>query len=158
MSSSAQRLATALAGGLLACFVPQLSAQDKPQTPAPRVVIVSPSVPKDSRGETVYTIRGEDQADQPAVPGTLVDPVLLGMPALKYPKALKKAHRDADVEVLCVITANGDVIDAMVKQPADEDASKSALDAARRARFKPATLDGKPVALRTRIVVHFNTI
>jgi TonB family protein len=118
-------------------------------------VIISSSTPKDSRGETVYEARGKDDADQPAVAGTLLPPVALSQPAPKYPKSMKKARETADVTIRGVLSAAGDVIDATVSESSNPEASASALEAVSRYRFKPATLDGKPVAVRVRFVVRF---
>jgi TonB family protein len=117
--------------------------------------IVSPSHPQDSRGETVYEIQGESQKDQPLVPGELTHPVPVKMRDSKYPKSMKKAKSAADVAILCTVTANGDVVDESIESSSDTDASASALAAVQQYRFKPATLDGRPVASLLRIVVKF---
>jgi protein TonB len=79
------------------------------------------------------------------------------MPDPKYPKSLKKVREDADLTVEGVISENGDYIDAKVIDQINPngDIQKSALEAVARYKFKPATLDGKPVAVLTRVVIHF---
>ena len=119
------------------------------------LAIVSPTHPKDSRGEVVYETQGETQKDQPVVPGLFVNPSPLSTPSPKYPKALKKAHSVADVTVVMVITPDGDVLDATVVDSSDQDSSSSAVDAVMKYRFKPATLDGKPVASLAKVVCKF---
>jgi TonB family protein len=120
-------------------------------------IILSPTRPKDSRGEAVYQGRGPTQQDQPAVSGVFVQASPIKLPDPKYPKSLKKARADADVTVEGVISESGDYIDVTVTDPVgpDPEIEKSALDAVARYKFKPATLDGKPIALLTRVVIHF---
>lgn len=117
--------------------------------------ILSPTHPKDSLGDPVYETRGEKDKDEPAVAGVFVSPVAISLPEPKYPKALRKTKSTADVTVLMVITPAGEVIDPEVTGTTDQDASSAALDAVRKYRFKPATLDGKPVASLAKVVVYF---
>ena len=119
--------------------------------------IVSPTHPKDSRGETVYESQGSTHKDQPVVPGVLVQPSAIKLPDPKYPKSLRKARADADVTVVGVVTESGDCIDATVTDPVDPnlEIKKSALDAVEQYKFKPATLDGKPVAVLVRLIIRF---
>lgn len=136
-------------------FAPQGPAPEIRLDPAPRVVIVSPSHPKDSRGEVVYETQGVDQKNQPVVSGTYIDPSPIRLPEPKYPKSMKKAKSTADVTVLCVVTPVGDTIDAKVTGSSNDEASASALEAVSKYRFKPGTLDGKPVASLMQVIVHF---
>jgi protein TonB len=119
--------------------------------------IVSPTRPKDSRGETVYEGRRHPQKDQQVVSGIFVQASPIKMPDPKYPKSLKKVREDADLTVEGVVSENGDYIDAKVIDQINPngDIQKSALEAVARYKFKPATLDGKPVAVLTRVVIHF---
>ncbi len=86
--------------------------------------IVSPSRPKDTRGETVYETQGPDQMDQTVVAGTLIQPVPIKLPNPKFPKSLKKSHADADVTVEGVIARDGDLIDASVSSTSGNDAQR----------------------------------
>jgi len=118
-------------------------------------IIVSVSNPKDSRGELVYEIQGEEQKDQPVVAGTFVQPSPTKLPQPKYPKSHKKERTSGNITVEGVVAQNGEFIDAKVVEGADPDFSQRALDAVARYEFRPATLDGKPVAILTRVVVSF---
>ena len=118
-------------------------------------IIVSVSRPTDSRGEIVYEERGATQKDQPVVAGGVVQPVPIKLPDPKYPKSRKKEHASGDITIWGVVAQNGEFIDAKVADGYDPDFSKNALDAVARYRFKPATLDGKPVAELIRVVVSF---
>jgi protein TonB len=117
--------------------------------------IISPTHPKDSRGEVVYETQGESQKDQPVVPGVLTQPSPVRTPPPKYPKSLKKAHAAGDVTVSVVITQDGDVIDATVLDSPNPESSSFALNTIKKYRFKPATLDGKPVAMLAKFVIDF---
>ena len=122
------------------------------------VAIVCPKHPKDSRGEVVYMPQGKDEMDQPVVPGVLLPPApIKRIPSPKYPKALRKSRSTVEVTVTFVITPDGDAIDLEVTDSTDQDASSASLDAVRKYRFKPATLDGKPVATFAKTVIRFHT-
>ena len=124
------------------------SSDDKP-------LIKSQSHPTDSLGETVYEGQGVAQRDQPVVSGVFVKPSPVNLPSPKYPKSLKKNRSDADVTVEGIISQNGDFIDATVVDAVAPEIAKAALDGVARYKFQPATLDGKPIALQARVVMHF---
>jgi hypothetical protein len=125
---------------------------DNPTADSP--AIVSPSHPKDSLGERVYEIQGKSQRNIPVVPGVFVLPVMLKkVPDVHIVKRLKKDQR-TDFDVLGVIDWNGDVIDATFPDSANPDLVKSVLHAVAAAKFRPATLDGQPVAVLLEVAVH----
>jgi hypothetical protein len=117
--------------------------------------IVSVSHPSDSRGEIVYETQGAAQKDQPVVVGTFAQPMPIKLPQPKYPKSRKKELASANITVEGIIAQNGEFIDGRVVEDADPEFSQSALDAVGHYRFRPATLDGKPVAVLARVVVSF---
>lgn len=117
-----------------------------------RQTIVCPAHPKDSRGETVYKLRGPTE-NQPEVPGTFVEPKPVAVPAPQYEPASNRPTIPLHVTVEGVVTQNGDFIDATVPDDVDPEVSKSVMDSLPQAHFKPATLDGKPVAAFTRVDV-----
>jgi TonB family protein len=124
-------------------------------SPPSKRAIVSPTVPRDSRGETVYETQGDGQRDLPVIEGVLLLPAGIKLPEPKYPKSLRKSHSSADVTVEGVVTPTGDFIDAKVVDQSDPEASANALAAVSQYKFKPATLDGKPIAMLLRVVVGF---
>jgi TonB family protein len=151
-----REISLALLCCLFVSFGPVQESVALQSTPNSGRLIVSTTRPKDSRGETVYEGRGSAQ-NQPAVSGVFVQPSPIKLPDPKYPKSLKKAHADLDVTVEGVTSESGDYIDATIISPIeiDPEIERSALDAVSRYKFKPATLDGKPIALLTRVVIHF---
>ncbi len=119
--------------------------KDKP------VVIVSPTHAKDSRGETVYKIQGDNEKSQPAIPGAFVPPKVLNLPAPQYTPGSNAPTVTLHVAVDGVVTPSGDFIDATVLDTMDNEVVKAVTDSLPQAHFKAATLDGKPIALETRI-------
>jgi hypothetical protein len=124
---------------------------------AAKPVIVSPSRPTDSRHEVVYAQQGKDEKDAPVVAGLLVQPETLKAPPPKFPRSLRGTGSILEVNVEGVVAPAGDFIDAKIKDAVSPDVEKSVLDAVSHYRFRPATLDGKPVAVLTAIVVHFQS-
>ena len=120
-----------------------------------KLVIVSVEHSVDSLGETVYAIQGEDERNVPVVPGVLIYPRPLKTRKPKFSKALKKKQFSGDVSVLAVITATGDVVDVEGSATDNPEATACAIEAVKGYRFAPPTLDGKPVAIRLKVVVNF---
>lgn len=129
--------------------VPLFSAKhkEKPQ------VILDTAHPKDSRGETVYKVRGPADKDQPVVPGVLILPTVVDTPAPRYTPSSQQASVPLHVGVDGVVTENGDFIDATVSQDNGADLAKLVQDSLPHAHFKPATLNGKPIALTSHMDV-----
>jgi TonB family protein len=144
---------TAILSSLLLTLTTTIFAQTGSESL--KKVIVSPTVPRDSRGETVYETQGDQQREIPVVHGVLLPPAAVKLPEPKYPKSLKKSHSSTEIIVEGVITSTGDFIDAKVVGHSDPEASANALAAVTQYKFRPATLDGLPVALLTRVVVAF---
>jgi hypothetical protein len=140
----------------LASMNVRVEAKDriKVESMGAKPAIVSPTHPKDSRGEVVYESQGPAQKDVPVVPGVLLDPK--PVKTVKYSKAMQKAKFAGDVTVRGVITASGDVVDLETVGDADEEAADAAKEAVSQYRFGPARLDGKAVALLFKVEVHFS--
>ncbi|WP_263410981.1 energy transducer TonB [Terriglobus tenax] len=55
-----------------------------------------------------------------------------------------------------VVTESGDFIDLNIRTtPLADDIRKSALDSLNTYRFQPATLDGKPIAVRLNVMIQY---
>jgi hypothetical protein len=105
-------------------------------------IILSPDYPTDSRGEIVYEEQGETQRAIPVVKGALI-----------HPKILKKVRvalfwpRHSKLLLIGVVTPAGDMIDIKVlKDDGDPMFGERCASAMGRWSFKPAILDGKPIA------------
>ncbi len=90
------------------------------------------------------------------MPGVLTPPKLISGPKPRFTRELKRKRLNCDVSVSGVVTATGVIIDLQANRDADADAAISALEAVRAYRLTPATLDGKPVAMSIKVVVHFD--
>lgn len=137
------RLALGLAVTSIA--VTSLHAADAPKKIT--AVVLSASHPKDSQGEAVYADQGPTDSASAVVTGAFVRPE-----ALSQYKSMLGEHTQfnfgGQVEVEGVVTASGDVIDVqLVKGDPNSTLAKKALAALSQSKFKPATLDGKPVAM-----------
>lgn len=63
----------------------------------------------------------------------------------KYPDTLTKRDGEAEVTVTADIDTNGRTVNCRVVASSNPEASKSSLEYCQRARYSPATLNGKPV-------------
>ena len=126
-----------------------------PQTESQKPTIVSPKHPTDSLGETVYEQQGKEDKDQPIVPGVLVPPRPIKEGKPKYSKALKKEKYAGTITLYGAVTGTGEAIDLEATPGDDGEAIACAMQAVRQYRFAAATLDGKPVATRLRVIVEF---
>jgi hypothetical protein len=122
-------------------------------------VVVSQTLPKDSLGEIVYDEQDASQPDTPVVPGILVHPEILKVVKPKFPMSARLHHRKINLLIEGVVTANGDVIDVRVlRDDGVPDLAENCAQAFRHSKFKPATLDGKPVAVILQVPFYFNVI
>jgi len=140
---------------LLFLSIAGLIGQQPPSQQTAKPAIVSSDVPVDSLGETVYAHQGKEDKDKPIVPGVLTDPEPVKQVRPKLTKELKRRRFEGEITVLGVVAATGMAIDLKGQDGEDADATASALDAVRQYRFKPATLDGRPVAVRLKVIVNF---
>jgi len=92
------------------------------------------------------------------LPGTGgVEPVARGLPTYDYPPAARGSGRRARVRVALLVSENGRVLDTLLaeRDPSGLGFNEIALDAARKARFQPATRDGLPGRMWTELVFDF---
>ena len=89
------------------------------------------------------------------VDGDITDPKKISAPPPQYPEDCR-AERVMGLVVLdTVIDATGTVVDVSVERSPDNRLSEAAMDAIRSWVFEPATLEGKPVAVRYVLTVNF---
>jgi protein TonB len=118
-------------------------------------MIVSPTTPKDSRGETVYEQQGEGEKSIPLVSGVYLSPVPIKIPIPKYPKSLRRTFSDKDVKLSAVISQGGDLIDVELPHGLEADVQSALVKVIPQYRFHPAMRDGQPIAVRVEIVTNF---
>ena len=122
------------------------------QTPAPQPAAPTPQPAAPASTEPAPVRRGDL-----VTPGAGVSrPVFVAMPNPRYPEIAKRTNRQATVVVPILVDENGAVI--QVKPPAQKAGfgfDDAALDAARRATFRPATKNGVPVKMWMELSVQF---
>ncbi|HEY5238811.1 MAG TPA: TonB family protein [Rhizomicrobium sp.] len=73
-----------------------------------------------------------------------------------YPVSAKRVHEKGIVQLMYLVTKEGAVADTVVVKSSDfADLDAAALQAAKTWRYIPATIDGKPVAVRERAYIDF---
>jgi eukaryotic-like serine/threonine-protein kinase len=85
-------------------------------------------------------------------------PVPLEMPRFSYPPSARGQAGDMDVRLDLLVDENGKVIDAVVREgdPASLGFGETALAAARKVRFQPATRDDVPGKMWTDMIFEFS--
>jgi len=84
-------------------------------------------------------------------------PVGIYLPEASFTKEARKAKFRGNVDVSCIVGADGLVYSAHVFRDPGYGLAQNALDAVRKYKFKPAMKDGKPVAVRITIEIGFTT-
>jgi protein TonB len=89
------------------------------------------------------------------VGGKVLPPRRLHAPAPVYPELARQVRRQGIVVVRATIDRAGEVVDVAVEKGLGFGLDESALEAVRRWRFAPATLDGRPVPVYFHLTVRF---
>ncbi|HVU33324.1 MAG TPA: energy transducer TonB [Opitutaceae bacterium] len=87
----------------------------------------------------------------------LEPPVPVRTVAPDYPEDLKREGVAGLVVVQCTIDAQGNVDQPQVQKSSNKEFEQPAIDAIKRWKFKPAKLDGNPVARKVSIPIKFVT-
>ncbi len=121
-----------------------MPAAPVPAAPAPQPPAPAPVEPTVRRGDLVTPGPG------------VARPQFVSMPNPRYPEIAKRTNRSATVVVPILVDENGNV--TQTKPPAQKAGfgfDDAALDAARRASFRPATKNGVPVKMWMELSVVF---
>lgn len=90
------------------------------------------------------------------VEGNVQRPQLIQSTSPVYPDAARKEQREGKVVVKTVIDEQGNVTNPTVEgSSSHQDLDQSALDTVSAWKFRPATLDGKPVAVHYTLTINF---
>jgi len=89
------------------------------------------------------------------VGGDVKAPIKEFAPQPQYTEIARKARIQGVVIVQAIINKQGDVTDVKVLKPLPMGLDKSAVDAVSKWKFKPATLNGKPVDVYYNLTVNF---
>ena len=87
--------------------------------------------------------------------GEVVAPVACSDVDPRCPEVARKARISEIVIVACTISRNGDVTDIHVLKPLPFGLDQAAVDAVKRWKFKPGTLNGQPVDVIFNLTVNF---
>ena len=83
-------------------------------------------------------------------------PVPVRMVAPEYPSELRRDGLGGVVTIACTIDEQGNVKDITIQKTTNEGFNRSALNALKKWKFKPARLDGVAVAQKVTIPLKFS--
>lgn len=130
------------------------SAQESPVRGTTATSAVAPPVQPAQQPQTSRQVQAGDLVSL-GTPGA-VAPKVKTLPEPRYPAPAQKLRRSAQVDIKVLVDERGRVLEAeRVGAKAGFGFDESALDAARRATFQPATKDGIRVKMWTTIRVAF---
>ena len=89
------------------------------------------------------------------VHGDVVEPIVLVRVQPTYTEIARRARIQGIVIVETIIDTRGQVTDVRVLKPLPMGLSEAAVDAVKQWRFKPATLDHRPVSVYFTLTVKF---
>jgi len=90
-----------------------------------------------------------------SVGGGVSAPVGIYTPEAEFSDEARRAKYQGDVDVICIVGADGLVHNPHVQRDPGMGLAQKALDTVKTYRFKPAMKDGKPVAVRIIVEVGF---
>jgi len=97
-------------------------------------------------------------ADGPVhVLGAIVPPEAIHAPRPEYPEVARRARRGGTVILLATIDQEGLVTDLEILRGEPLGLTEAALAAVRQWRFRPATLEDRPVSVYYHLTVRFET-
>jgi protein TonB len=89
------------------------------------------------------------------VGGDVKAPIVINRVEPQYPEVARKARISGMVIVECTISKTGDVTGIHVLKPLPFGLDQAAVDAVKRWKFKPGTLNGQPVDVIFNLTVNF---
>jgi hypothetical protein len=135
------------------CLVPLAGAQNI--VPKGTAVALRASHPADSRGETVYQKAKSGESN--VVTGSFHSPVIVELRHFDSNSLSSFNKKNVAIALEGVIAENGELIDITILSDASDPAlAKRVAEAYSQSKFKPATVDGKPVAFLFQPVVNIN--
>jgi protein TonB len=104
----------------------------------------------------VHLLAGAGVEEAPLrVGGDVARPEKISGPPPVYTELARKARLQGMVIVEAIINTQGNVVDARILKGMPMGLDQAALDAVERWKFKPATLEGKPVKVYYTLAVNF---
>ncbi len=133
--------------------------EQKQEAPQPATESLEPQkeeVPEPQDEKTSNPISQETKTSDPMrITADVVQPVLIHKVNPEYPEIARKARIQGVVILEAVITKDGTVENVKVLRGVHPILDQSAANAAQQWRYKPATLNGKPVKVYFTITVKF---
>lgn len=133
----------------LPAFPQQANQLDKSSGPASGRSASQPNASADSQSKVIE----HDGIYQ--VIGPIKPPKVIHAQTPKYSRAAKRARLEGDCILSLVVDANGKPQNIKVKKALGMGLDENAVKAIEKYRFKPATLNGKPVPVEVNIDVRF---
>jgi len=87
--------------------------------------------------------------------GNITEPIKINAPRPKYPEAARRARMQGVVVLECTISKTGNVKSVKVLRGLALGLTQAAVDAVNKWKFKPSTLNGKPVEVIYILTVRF---
>jgi len=119
-----------------------MAGKENPPTPS-----LDPKIEGDLDGRPLYRFVEE---------GKITEPERIGGPHPRYPEQARSGGINGEVEMECVIGEDGSVRQVEVIRSNATVLSDAAVEAVEQWTFKPATLEGVPVAVRYILTVRFH--
>ena len=130
-----------------------------PLDPEPVTEIVAESfddLPVDTLDIEIPEAPPEPDVGPRFVTADVVKPVKLVYPAPRYTEIARKVRLEGLVVIQSTIDEQGNVVDATVLKGLQMGLSEAAIDAVLQWKFKPATLNGKPISVYFNLTVAFS--
>ena len=118
--------------------------------------IVGITMGQDNTPKSSSSVAGESSSEQTYRVGDDVKaPRPVSCPDPKYPRKARKGHSEGSIVIWMIVGSDGRTRDAQVKRGISPELNQAAMDAAEECRFRPATKEGKPVAVSVSIRFDF---
>lgn len=146
---------TCLAAALL--FAPALcSAQETPQQPAGSTIPAEMATPANTGDVATATTSNPSSLDTGG--GSVQPPVVIHMTTPKYSEEARVKRFSGKVLVSLIVDTNGMPTKVHVLRRVGMGLDDEAVDAVKQYRFKPATRNGRPVAVYVNVEVNFQIV
>lgn len=155
MSRTKHRFVKTLALPLAWCMLPPaFSLRVNP--------VAAPGLPRQEGSQPKSTSDSPSKAIEKdgiyRVTGPVLPPKLIHAPTPKYTAAARRARLEGRCILQLVVDTKGKPQNIRVKKSLDKGLDANAVKAARKYRFQPATMNGKPVPVEINVVVDFHML
>lgn len=124
--------------------------------PASNTAKEPPQQAGSTQAERPVTSSKPNNSRQHLVGGQVLAPQVIHAPNPKYTNAARRAHLEGDCILGLVVDTKGRPKNIRVKKAIGDGLDESAIKALKKYQFKPATLNGQPVAVMMTVIVKFH--